>query len=142
MEAAMVIMKFANGEYLHSVSIDPFHYTRTTERWDAQVYQHSSSALQDAALIKDETGADAMLEAAPPAYEIRMNDDDTVTINMSKDVLDRVAVSLAAIAGKLKANSNLGDQEYDDYVRMAEHFQYASTFLQGNMVVTPFGVTE
>ena len=136
----MVVLKFANGEYLHSVRLDPFHYIRTTERAEAQVYQYSSAALQDADLIKNETGATAELESAPLVYEIRVVDDGTVTINASKDVLDRIAVALAFLKSGIGHVTNADDPEYADFVHMVDRFQFASTFFPEGSTVTPAGM--
>lgn len=64
----MFILEFPNGEFLHNVTLNPFHYVLTTERLDARFYQHYSTALVDAGIIRDETGVEPEVAVAPMSY--------------------------------------------------------------------------
>lgn len=133
----MYVLQFSNGEYLHNVVDQPFHYTRTTERLDARVYQHSSAALVDAGLIWDEVGHEPQVVAAPMAYEIRRNSDGTFAINCDARTIDRLAIALGFMKSGISVNT--GDDEYDDFSALVQNFYRANTFLDTGHTITANG---
>ena len=133
----MYILRFANGEYLHSVSEAPFYYVRTTEREDAGVYEHTVDALIAARLICDNTGHEPLMESAPMTYSVTRNDDGGFRIDCDTIVLERLAAALGLMKSVIPVTPDAPD--YRDFSTLVQTFYHASTALHSGQSINQTG---
>ena len=133
----MYILRFATGEYLYSVSEAPFYYVRTTEREEACVYDTTSAAAAASCIVRDNTGHESIIEAAPLTYSVTRNNDGSFRIDCDAIVLVRLATGLGLMKDIIRRAPN--DADYQDFVTMVQMFYHASTALQSGQSINQTG---
>lgn len=133
----MFVLKFANGEYLHSVDVAPFHYTRTTELADASIYYSENAARLDASLVFDETGHMPERVESPMTYEVTRTAEGYYRMEADARVMVTLVMALRCMADVVERDGHTA--AYRDFATLRQNLDYVISVLPVGERVTQNG---